>query len=178
MKWKHDLYIAMFYSSQMYIAVNSLALGRFGCQSSNRYQRFMYWTFAMKLPSMLQKQIDDMSTRSSNGLVRQATWATVDPDRCCCMESQRVKFASYVDLRVFLLLVFNTVNSTWPDDKHTKLQKVLSHWRSRTYIPADGLIINKSGVLNMWEENSDSFYLGPNVLGTEVWLQWQLGWHE
>ena len=35
--------------------------------------------------------------------------------------------------------------------------------------------MNKSGVLNMWEENGCPFCVGPNVLGNDVW---QLGWYE
>ena len=77
----------MFYSSKTYIAVNSLALGRFGCNLKLSIFKLLSIAYVLKISyeiafSTTAANRCYVHTGSSDGLVRRATWAHVDPD-CC-----------------------------------------------------------------------------------------------
>ena len=77
----------MFYSSKTYIAVNSLALGRFGCNLKLSTFKLISIVYVLKISYEIAFSTTEanrcyVNTGSSDGLVRRATWAHVDPD-CC-----------------------------------------------------------------------------------------------
>ena len=84
-----DVYMTMFCSSQMYIAFNSLALGRFGCRLELSIFKLLSNIFVLNISYECALSATEtnwyVNTCSSTGFVWWANWAIIDPDCCHCM---------------------------------------------------------------------------------------------